>query len=61
MRLSGLRFYLYSRLSVEAEIGRYYETPDYISHSDTKKRSDELGVSLGARLYAETQGPSGGT
>ena len=22
---------------VEAEIGRYYETPDYISHSDTKK------------------------
>lgn len=23
--------------SVEAEIGRYYETPDYISHSDTKK------------------------
>ena len=21
----------------EAEIGRYYETPDYISHSDTKK------------------------
>lgn len=22
---------------VEAEIGRYYETPDYISHSDTRK------------------------
>lgn len=22
---------------VEAEIGRYYETPDYISHTDTKK------------------------
>lgn len=22
---------------VEAEMGRYYETPDYISHSDTKK------------------------
>ena len=22
---------------VEAEIGKYYETPDYISHSDTKK------------------------
>lgn len=22
---------------IEAEIGRYYETPDYISHSDTKK------------------------
>lgn len=22
---------------VEAEIGRYYETPDYISHSDTKR------------------------
>ena len=22
---------------MEAEIGRYYETPDYISHSDTKK------------------------
>ncbi len=22
---------------VESEIGRYYETPDYISHSDTKK------------------------
>ena len=22
---------------VEAEIGRYYETPDYISHTDTRK------------------------
>ena len=24
---------------VEAEIGRYYETPDYISHTDTRKEA----------------------
>lgn len=27
---------------VEAEIGRYYETPDYISHSDTRKGAMNL-------------------
>lgn len=31
------RFTFTQGVPVEAEIGRYYETPDYISHSDTKK------------------------
>ena len=35
--LPGLRFIFTQDFPVEAEIGRYYETPDYISHSDTKK------------------------
>lgn len=30
-------FTLTQDVPVEAEIGRYYETPDYISHSDTKE------------------------
>ena len=30
-------FILTQDFPAEAEIGRYYETPDYISHSDTKK------------------------
>lgn len=30
-------FRLTQDFPVEAEIGRYYETPDYISHSDTRK------------------------
>lgn len=44
---SGEQFELFScedcgftftqNVPVEAEMGRYYETPDYISHSDTKK------------------------
>ncbi len=44
---SGEQFELYScedcgftftqGVPVEAEIGKYYETPDYISHTDTRK------------------------
>ena len=44
---SGEQFELYScedcgftftqDVPVEAEIGKYYETPDYISHTDTRK------------------------
>ena len=30
-------FLLTQNVPVEAEIGKYYETPDYISHSDTQK------------------------
>ena len=30
-------FLMTQNAPVEAEIGRYYETPDYISHSDTQK------------------------
>ena len=30
-------FLMTQNAPVEAEIGRYYETPDYISHSDTRK------------------------
>ena len=30
-------FMMTQQVPVEAEIGRYYETPDYISHSDTRK------------------------
>ena len=56
--LPGLWFYLYSDFPVEAEIGRYYETPDYISHSDTK-RSDELRIPPCTQLYAEAESASG--
>jgi hypothetical protein len=30
-------FLMTQNAPVEAEIGKYYETPDYISHSDTQK------------------------
>ena len=58
MPLQGLWFYIDPGFPAEAEIGRYYETPDYISHSDTKK-GDELRIPLGAQLYVEAQGALG--
>ena len=36
-RCSACGFLFTQDFPVEAEIGRYYETPDYISHSDTRK------------------------
>ena len=36
-RCSECGFLFTQDFPVEAEIGRYYETPDYISHSDTRK------------------------
>ena len=36
-RCQNCGFLLTQDFPVEAEIGRYYETPDYISHSDTRK------------------------
>lgn len=36
-RCTGCDFLFTQNAPVEAEIGRYYETPDYISHSDTHK------------------------
>lgn len=36
-RCSECGFLFTQSFPVEAEIGRYYETPDYISHSDTRK------------------------
>ena len=54
--LPGLRFLFTQDFPVEAEIGRYYETPDYISHTDTRKGAMNSGVPLGAQLYAGTQG-----
>ena len=39
---------------VEAEIGRYYETPDYISHTDTRKgRVKAIEKSPQARAFAK--------
>ena len=36
--VAGIAVFIFTQdFPVEAEIGRYYETPDYISHSDTKK------------------------
>lgn len=54
---------------VEAEIGRYYETPDYISHSDTHKglmnqvyhRVRKYMLSRKARLIKRTSGLSKGS
>ena len=37
VRCAHCGFLLTQNAPVEAEIGRYYETPDYISHSDTQK------------------------
>ena len=36
-KLSELEAVLHCAVPVEAEIGKYYETPDYISHTDTRK------------------------
>lgn len=36
-RCSACGFLFTQDFPAEAEIGRYYETPDYISHSDTRK------------------------
>lgn len=36
-RCKNCGFLFTQNAPVEAEIGRYYESPDYISHSDTKK------------------------
>lgn len=54
---------------VEAEIGRYYETPDYISHSDTHKglmnrvyhRVRRYMLSRKAKLIKRTSGLSKGS
>lgn len=54
---------------VEAEIGRYYETPDYISHSDTHKglmnrvyhRVRKYMLSRKAKLIKRTSGLSKGS
>ena len=45
---------------VEAEIGKYYETPDYISHSDTKKGLMNKAYHW-VRGYMLAQGTSGGS
>ena len=37
MKCDDCSFCLTQDAPVEAEIGRYYESPDYISHSDTRK------------------------
>lgn len=37
VRCAHCGFLMTQNAPVEAEIGRYYETPDYISHSDTRK------------------------
>jgi 2-polyprenyl-3-methyl-5-hydroxy-6-metoxy-1,4-benzoquinol methylase len=37
MECADCGFRMTQGVPVEAEIGRYYETPDYISHSDTRK------------------------
>ena len=44
---------------VEAEIGKYYETPDYISHTDTRNGRDEYHLPLCTFLYAGSQSASG--
>ncbi len=54
---------------VEAEIGRYYETPDYISHTDTRKglmnrvyhEVRKYMLSRKAKLIKRTSGLSKGT
>ena len=37
LRCEDCGFQFTQDFPLETEIGRYYETPDYISHSDTKK------------------------
>ncbi|MEG0948391.1 MAG: class I SAM-dependent methyltransferase [Bacteroidales bacterium] len=37
MRCTGCGFIFTQDFPDESEIGRYYETPDYVSHSDTRK------------------------
>ena len=37
IRCAHCDFLMTQNAPVEAEIGKYYETPDYISHSDTQK------------------------
>ena len=37
IRCAHCSFLMTQNAPVEAEIGKYYETPDYISHSDTQK------------------------
>ena len=37
VRCVHCNFLMTQKVPVEAEIGKYYETPDYISHSDTQK------------------------
>ena len=37
VRCAHCGFLMTQNVPVEAEIGKYYETPDYISHSDTQK------------------------
>ena len=37
VRCARCGFLMTQNAPVEAEIGKYYETPDYISHSDTQK------------------------
>ncbi len=68
-RCADCGFVLTQGAPVEAEIGRYYETPDYISHSDTQKglmnrvyhyvRAYMLGSK--ARLVERTSGLKKGT
>lgn len=49
-RCGECSFLFTQNFPVEAEIGRYYETPDYISHSDTKKGAMNL-IYHGVRGY----------
>ena len=37
VRCAHCGFLMTQNVPIEAEIGKYYETPDYISHSDTQK------------------------
>ena len=66
---SGEQFELYScedcgftftqGVPVEAEIGKYYETPDYISHTDTRKGAMNNNLPLCTFLYAGPQSAPG--
>lgn len=49
-RCSDCGFLFTQNFPVEAEIGRYYETPDYISHSDTRKGAMNF-IYHGVRRY----------
>ena len=69
MRCTHCGFLFTQEAPVEAEIGRYYETPDYISHSDTNKglmnrvyhQVRKYMLSRKAKLIKRTSGLSKGS
>ena len=69
MRCTRCGFLFTQEVPVEAEIGRYYETPDYISHSDTNKglmnrvyhQVRKYMLSRKAKLIKRTSGLSKGS